>query len=213
MCPYLWDIAKIGGNFKTKEKLNNYLPFISVNTYSEIKIIIIISRAWRLIPSRHKQILATLRRGFLIYAHAIPTWNAKSWYFCFSLGPRAYHHSPKIFDTVRLSWLGWRWCTKARCRFEKIMNAFIGRLMWSPLSFPWKIFKKKKKEDMLVVYIFFKMGGEILTLSVCVHGCLCIYYYPSWNLPRNQPGARGYNWGGVCSNHCFNLNSIFVLTQ
>lgn len=34
------------------------------------------------------------------------TWKAKSWYFCFSLGPRAYHHSPRILLTVRLSWLG-----------------------------------------------------------------------------------------------------------
>ncbi len=165
-------------------------------------------------PYRHAlKILATLRQGFLIYALAIPTWNAKSWYFCFSLGPRAYHHSPKIFDTVRLSWLGWRWCTKARWRFEKIMNAFIGRLMWSPLSFPWKIFKRK----LLVVHLFalqyFKMGVKILTLCVCTYGCLCIYIIPlSW--PKYAPeSTRGYNWGGECSNHCFHLNSVFLLMQ
>lgn len=59
------------------------------------------------------------------------TWKAKSWYCCFSLGPRAYHHSPRILLTVRLSWLGWRWCTRARWRLLKIMNAFMGRRMWS----------------------------------------------------------------------------------
>lgn len=61
----------------------------------------------------------------------IITWKAKSWYCCFSLGPRAYHHSPRILLTVRLSWLGCRWCTRARWRLLKIMNAFMGRRMWS----------------------------------------------------------------------------------
>lgn len=59
------------------------------------------------------------------------TWKARSWYCCFSLGPRAYHHSPRILLTVRLSWLGCRWCTRARWRLLKIMNAFMGRRMWS----------------------------------------------------------------------------------
>lgn len=59
------------------------------------------------------------------------TWKAKSWYFCFSLGPRAYHHSPRILLTVLLSWFGCRWCTNARWRLLKIINAFIGRRMWS----------------------------------------------------------------------------------
>lgn len=61
----------------------------------------------------------------------LDTWKAKSWYFCFSLGPRAYHHSPRILLTVLLSWFGWRWWTNARWRLLKIINAFIGRLMWS----------------------------------------------------------------------------------
>ena len=69
-----------------------------------------------------------------LYLGGYVTWKAKSWYFCFSLGPSAYHHSPRILLTVRLSWFGWRWWTKARCRLLNIMNAFIGRLMWS-LSF------------------------------------------------------------------------------
>lgn len=59
------------------------------------------------------------------------TWKAKSWYFCFSLGPRAYHHSPRILLTVLLSWFGCRWCTNARWRLLKIIKAFIGRRMWS----------------------------------------------------------------------------------
>lgn len=59
------------------------------------------------------------------------TWKARSWYFCFSLGPRAYHHSPRILLTVLLSWLGCRWWTKARCRLLKIMKAFMGRRIWS----------------------------------------------------------------------------------
>lgn len=59
------------------------------------------------------------------------TWKARSWYCCFSLGPRAYHHSPRILLTVRLSWLGCRWCTRARWRLLKIMKAFMGRRMWS----------------------------------------------------------------------------------
>lgn len=63
--------------------------------------------------------------------NALCTWKAKSWYFCFSLGPRAYHHSPRILLTVLLSWFGCRWCTNARWRLLKIINAFIGRRMWS----------------------------------------------------------------------------------
>lgn len=59
------------------------------------------------------------------------TWNAKSWYFCFSLAPRAYHHSPRILLTVLLSWFGCRWCTNARWRLLNIIKAFIGLRMWS----------------------------------------------------------------------------------
>lgn len=70
------------------------------------------------------------RSGESIHIHQ-NTWKAKSWYFCFSFGPRAYHHSPRILLTVLLSWFGCRWCTKARWRLLKIMNAFIGRRMWS----------------------------------------------------------------------------------
>lgn len=66
----------------------------------------------------------------LIKVH-LCTWKAKSWYFCFSFGPRAYHHSPRILLTVLLSWFGCRWCTNARWRLLKIIKAFIGRLMWS----------------------------------------------------------------------------------
>jgi hypothetical protein len=55
------------------------------------------------------------------------TSDASSWYFCFSSVLRAYHHSPKIFDTVRLSWFGCRWWTKALWRLLNIMKAFIGR--------------------------------------------------------------------------------------
>lgn len=73
-------------------------------------------------------IFLKLCTSFCMY---LDTWKAKSWYFCFSLGPRAYHHSPRILLTVLLSWFGWRWWTNARWRLLKIINAFIGRLMWS----------------------------------------------------------------------------------
>lgn len=75
------------------------------------------------------------------------TWKAKSWYFCFSLGPRAYHHSPRILLTVLLSWFGCRWCTKARWRLLKIMKAFIGRRMWS-----FSFWKRKRHDSTLVQY-------------------------------------------------------------
>lgn len=73
------------------------------------------------------------------------TWKARSWYFCFSLAPRAYHHSPRILLTVRLSWFGCLWCTKARWRLLKIINAFIGRRMWS-FSLCERVGRKHRKE-------------------------------------------------------------------
>lgn len=66
------------------------------------------------------------------------TWNARSWYFCFSLGPKAYHHSPRILLTVRLSWLGCRWWTRARWRLLKIMKAFMGLRIWSFSLYVWR---------------------------------------------------------------------------
>lgn len=78
----------------------------------------------------------------LLWRH-LCTWKAKSWYFCFSFGPRAYHHSPRILLTVLLSWFGCRWCTKARWRLLKIMKAFIGRRMWS-----FSFWKRKRHEDV-----------------------------------------------------------------
>lgn len=100
------------------------------------------------------------KRGlhFLIYnveIHAIfcqntDTWKAKSWYFCFSLGPRAYHHSPRILLTVLLSWFGCRWCTNARWRLLKIINAFIGRRMWS-FSLWWS--EQEKAEKHQITYL------------------------------------------------------------
>lgn len=52
---------------------------------------------------------------------------ASTWYCVLPSEPRAYHHSPSILLTVRLSWLGCFSCTNERCFFEKIMNAFMGR--------------------------------------------------------------------------------------
>lgn len=77
------------------------------------------------------------------------TWKAKSWYFCFSLGPRAYHHSPRILLTVLLSWFGCRWCTSARWRLLKIINAFIGRRMWS-----FSLWKSMQETQETLHYIF-----------------------------------------------------------
>lgn len=70
------------------------------------------------------------------------TWLASSLYFCFSLGPRAYHHSPRILLTVLLSWFGCRWWTKCRCLLLNIIKAFMGLLMWS-LSFDYNLWKLK----------------------------------------------------------------------
>ena len=70
------------------------------------------------------------------YNETTDTFEARSWYCCFSVGVKAYHHSPNILLTVLLSWLGWHWCTRARCRLLKIMNAFMGRRM---CSLPWKL--------------------------------------------------------------------------
>jgi len=61
----------------------------------------------------------------------IQTWLARSWYCFFSSGFSAYHHSPSILLTDRLSWFGCRWWTRVRCRLLKIMKAFIGRRTWS----------------------------------------------------------------------------------
>ena len=61
----------------------------------------------------------------------VQTWLARSWYCFFSSGFKAYHHSPRILLTDRLSWLGCRWCTSVRWRLLNIMKAFIGRRTWS----------------------------------------------------------------------------------
>ena len=91
--------------------------------------------AWKpFAKNKLKEIKKSNKNPFTIAKYTMLTWLARSWYFCFSSGPRAYHHSPRILDTVRLSWLGWRWWTRGRWRLLKIINAFIGRLMWS-LSF------------------------------------------------------------------------------
>lgn len=92
------------------------------------------------------------------------TWKARSWYCCFSLGPRAYHHSPRILLTVRLSWLGCRWCTRARWRLLKIMNAFMGRRMWS-FSL-WLVLEQRTVLDMNLSATFSNRS------PVCLHGAL-----------------------------------------
>ena len=71
--------------------------------------------------------------NWLLILHRVllQTWLARSWYCFFSSGFSAYHHSPRILLTDRLSWFGYRWWTSARWRLLKIMNAFIGRRTWS----------------------------------------------------------------------------------
>uniref|UniRef100_A0A182IQS0 Uncharacterized protein n=1 Tax=Anopheles atroparvus TaxID=41427 RepID=A0A182IQS0_ANOAO len=83
-----------------------------------------------------------LRRSFEHHFHsgcalkwASLTSLASSWYLVFSSGFSAYHHSPRILLTVRLSWFGCFWCTSARWRLEKIMNAFIGRRIFASFLF------------------------------------------------------------------------------